>query len=360
MKYVDEFRSPELIQRLAQAIHQEANGQEMVLMEVCGTHTMNIARFGLRELLPKSIRLISGPGCPVCVTPHRIMDHAIALSRKEEVILAIFGDMLRVPGSSSSLEKERSQGADVRVVSSTLDALRLAQKNPHKKVVFVGVGFETTAPTVAVSILEAHRSGVTNYYVLSAHKVMPPALRFLSTGPDKPDGYILPGHVSAIIGTSFYQALVQEYRVACAVAGFEPVDILEGILMLVKQIHSSAPKVDIAYRRAISSEGNPTALKILDTVFEPCDSEWRGLGFIPKSGLKIREAFSMHDAEKQIPVEVEETKEPTGCLCGEVLKGKILPPECPLFGSQCTPENPIGACMVSSEGTCAAYFRYGV
>jgi len=360
LKYIDEFRSPEMIQRLAKAIHQEANGQEMVLMEVCGTHTMNIARFGLRELLPKSIRLISGPGCPVCVTPNRTMDHAIELSRKKDVILAIFGDMLRVPGSSSSLEKERSKGADVRVVASTLDALRLAQKYPDKKVVFVGVGFETTAPTVAVSILEAHRLGLTNYFVLSAHKIMPPALKALSTGPEKPDGYILPGHVTTILGTSFYHALVQEYRVACAVAGFEPVDILEGILMLVKQIRSSTPKVDVAYRRAILPEGNPTALHILRTVFEPCDSEWRGLGLIPESGLKIREKFSMYDAEKQISVEVEETREPEGCLCGAVLKGKTRPSECPLFGTQCTPENPIGACMVSSEGTCAAYFRYGV
>ncbi len=202
MKYIDEFRSPELIQRLAKSIHHEANGQEMVLMEVCGTHTMNIARFGLRELLPKSIRLISGPGCPVCVTPHRMMDYAIALSRRDDVIVAIFGDMLRVPGSSSSLEKERSRGADVRVVASTLDALRLAQRYPHKKVVFVGVGFETTAPTVAVSILEAHRLGITNFYVLSAHKLIPPALRALSKASEKPDGYLLPGHVSTILGTS--------------------------------------------------------------------------------------------------------------------------------------------------------------
>lgn len=359
MKYIDEFRSTALIHRLANAIRREADGQEMVLMEVCGTHTMNIARFGLRELLPKSIRLISGPGCPVCVTPQRMMDHAIALSRKEDVILAIFGDMFKVPGSSSSLEKERSRGADVRVVASTLDALRLAQKYPQKKVVFVGVGFETTAPTVAVSILEAHRLGITNYFVLSAHKVMPPALRALSSGKEKPDGYILPGHVTTIIGTSFYQELVQEYGVACAVAGFEPVDILEGILMLVKQICASIPKVEIAYRRAIHLEGNPIALRILQSVFEPCDSEWRGLGMIPESGLKIREAFLMHDAEKQIPVEIEETREPQGCLCGAVLKGKTLPQECPFFGTQCTPENPVGACMVSSEGTCAAYFRYG-
>jgi hydrogenase expression/formation protein HypD len=372
LKYVDEFREGRTARLLANAIRESTAGREaaadrktasrrqMTFMEVCGTHTMNIARFGIRGLLPENIRLISGPGCPVCVTPHRLIDHAVALARKPGVILTVFGDMMRVPGSTSSLELESAKGADIRVVASTLETLDLAAKNPDHQVVFMGVGFETTIPTVAVSILEAKRQGLSNYSVLSAHKLMPPALEVLSAADVRLDGYLCPGHVSAIIGSGVYERIVQKYKIGCVIAGFEPVDILQAILMLVRQAHAGNPKVETPYSRAVTKEGNVKALQIVNQVFEPCDSEWRGLGMIPLSGLRIRPEFANHDATFRIPVEIEPTHESDGCKCGEVLRGKIKPPECGLFGRACTSDRPVGPCMVSAEGTCAAYFRYGV
>jgi hydrogenase expression/formation protein HypD len=378
LKYIDEFRDGKTARLLADAIREAATGREstasreagaslkfatsrqMTFMEVCGTHTMNIARFGIRGLLPESIRLISGPGCPVCVTPHRWIDHAIALARKPEVTLAVFGDMMRVPGSTSSLEFESAGGADVRVVASTLEALDLARRRPEREVVFMGVGFETTSPTVAVSVLEAQSRGLSNYSVLCAHKLMPPALNALSGGNVRLDGYLCPGHVSAILGWGVYEEIVRNYGIGCVIAGFEPLDILQAILMLVRQIREGVPKVENPYSRAVTREGNVKALQAIHRVFELCDSEWRGLGVIPQSGLKIRSEYAGYDAALRIPAEVEPTREPEGCKCGEVLMGTISPPECGLFGKACTPDRPVGACMVSVEGTCAAFFRYGV
>ena len=331
---------------------------EMTFMEVCGTHTMAIARNGIRELLPRNITLISGPGCPVCVTPNRTIDFAIAISRKPDVIVTTFGDMMKVPGSSSSLDGEHAKGNEVRVVTSTLEALAVAERHPEKKVVFLGVGFETTTPTVAASLIEAKKQDLKNYFVLAAHKVIPPAMEALSRGEIKIDGYICPGHVSAIIGSKPYEFLAKEFGISCVVVGFEPLDILQGIDMLVEQIMRKEPRVEIQYSRVVKSEGNSTAQDVIYEVFEPCDSEWRGIGNIPKSGLKIRNVFSNWDAELQIPVEVEPTREPKGCLCGQVLQGLVKPPECRHFGKTCTPGYPVGPCMVSSEGTCAAYFKY--
>jgi hydrogenase expression/formation protein HypD len=319
---------------------------------------MAIARYGIRELLPEGIRLISGPGCPVCVTPNRMVDYAVALSRRPDIIVTTFGDMMKVPGSSSSLDREHARGGDVRIVTSTLEALAIAEKNPEKKVVFLGVGFETTAPTIAASLVESRQRNLKNYFVLSAHKVIPPAMEALSQGEVKIDGYLCPGHVSAIIGSLPYIPLADKFGIGCVVSGFEPLDVLQSVLMLVNQLKEKNPSVEIQYSRVVKPEGNVTAQKAIETVFEPADSEWRGVGAIPMSGLKIREDFSEWDAEKKVPVEVEPTKEPKGCLCGQVLQGMVQPPSCRHFGKTCTPGNPVGPCMVSSEGTCAAYYRY--
>jgi len=329
-------------------------------MEVCGTHTMAIARYGIRGLLPDTIHLLSGPGCPVCVTPHHLIDHAVALARRNDVIIATFGDMIKVPGSTSSLEAERARGHAVQVVSSTLDALKIADTTPDKKIVFIGVGFETTIPTVAVSLVEARTHHVNNYYVLCAHKVIPPALDALSQGDVAIDGYICPGHVSTIIGYECYESIVKQYGIGCVISGFEPLDILQTIQSLVSQKKNNKPAFENQYTRAVKPEGNPQARSVIHTVFEPEDSEWRGLGILPMSGLKIRPEFQSWDAAAQIPVDIEPTVEPAGCLCGDVLQGKVKPFECSLFGRACNPDHPVGACMVSSEGTCAAYYRYNI
>jgi len=360
LKFIDEFRNTKVAQNIVKTIHEKAGNDKMTFMEVCGTHTMAIGRNGIRRLLPDSITLISGPGCPVCVTPNETIDRAIALVRKPDVIITTFGDMIKVPGSSSSLREEHAHGGDVRVVTSTLEALTIARKNPDKRVIFLGIGFETTVPTVAASLIEAKNLRLKNYFVLSAHKVMPPAMESLSRGDVKIDGYLCPGHVSTIIGSKPYEPLAKQYGIACVIAGFEPLDILQSILMLVKQVKEKKPSVEIQYSRVVKPEGNPKAQAVIRQVFEPCDSEWRGLGSISGSGLKIRDEFSSFDAEIQIPVEVEPTKEPKGCLCGEVLQGKVKPSQCGYFGKECTPDAPIGPCMVSSEGTCAAYYRYNL
>jgi hydrogenase expression/formation protein HypD len=358
LKYIDEFRQTEVAKRLAQKIHQLAAGKKMAFMEVCGTHTMTIARNGIREMLPESITLISGPGCPVCVTPNRFVDTAIALSRQQDVIITTFGDMIKVPGSTSSLEAERASGGNIQIVGSTLEALDLAGIHPEKKVVFLGIGFETTAPTVAASILEARRLALQNYHVLCAHKTMPPAMDVLSRGEVHIDGYLCPGHVSTIIGSDAYFPIVDKYRIGCVIGGFEPLDVLQSILLLVQQVRSGSPAVENEYSRAVRPEGNRKARGILSEVFDSCDSEWRGIGVIPESGLKICESYQQWDALVQIPVQVEQTREHRLCRCGEVLRGKIRPLECSLFGAGCTPDTPIGACMVSTEGTCAAYYKY--
>jgi len=341
------------------AIRRESEGLGRIrLMEVCGTHTVAIQRAGLPGLLPGSLELISGPGCPVCVTPNRTLDRAIALSRLPEVMLTSFGDMLRVPGSSSSLVRERGAGADVRVVYSPLQALELAARHPDRQVVFLGVGFETTAPAVAAVIQQAFRK-VKNFSVLVAHKLIPPALHALCTRPDfEVDGLICPGHVSSIIGSEAYRPLVDRHRIPCVVAGFEPVDILLAILMLLRQIRAGWPEVQSEYRTAVKPEGNPRARELLRQVFAPVDGDWRGLGRIPASGLALRPELHSLDAAERFSVPEEPAREPRGCRCGEVLVGAIRPDQCGLFAKECTPDNPAGACMVSSEGTCGAHFRY--
>jgi len=362
MKYQDEYRNREIVQGIAGRLAELSAGVDRVMtfMEVCGTHTMSIYQYGLRALLPQGIRLISGPGCPVCVTPNSYLDMAIACCRQPGVIVATFGDMLRVPGSSSSLMAERAKGADIRIVYSPLDAVKLAAQHPDLKVVFLGVGFETTAPTIAGSILSAKMQGVANFFVLASHKTMPAPMAALASDPElKIDGFICPAHVSAIIGAHAYEPLARDYGRPCVITGFEPADVMQGISMLAHQVLAGESRVEIQYSRAVRPEGNPKAMKIMEQVFEPCDAEWRGLGSIPGSGLRIREEFSAFDAEREIPLEVEPCREPAGCRCGDVLKGALAPFDCPLFASVCTPESPVGACMVSTEGTCAAAYKYG-
>ncbi|MDT8419832.1 MAG: hydrogenase formation protein HypD [Desulfuromonadales bacterium] len=362
MKYSSEYRDPQMAAAMLKAISAEVADYagRMTLMEVCGTHTMSIYQHGIRSLLPEQIRLVSGPGCPVCVTPIGYVDRAVAYARQPEVVIATFGDMIRVPGSSSSLLREKAKGAAVQIVYSPLDAVKLAAKNPDKQVIFLGVGFETTAPTIAGSILEAARLGLVNYAVLCGHKTMPAAMAALTADPHlQVAGYLCPAHVSAVIGAEAYRPLVEAYRVPCVVTGFEPLDMLRGIQLLAQQVVAGLAEVENEYRRIVKPEGNLRALEILQQVFEPCDADWRGIGPIPRSGLQIREEFAAFDAERQLPVAVEEPQEHKGCLCGEILKGKVSPKDCPLFRRGCTPENPVGACMVSSEGTCAAEYKYG-
>ena len=361
MKYIDEFRERRVAEQLAEQIRAKVDGRTMRFMEVCGTHTMAAFRYGLKGLLPPEVRLVSGPGCPVCVTPNGYVDHAVALCRLEGVTVATFGDMMKVPGSSSSLERERAEGRDVRVVYSPLDALQWASEHPERKVVFLGIGFETTVPGVAASILETDRSGVSNFLVLSAHKVMPPAMGALAADPEiKVDGFLCPGHVSVIIGADAYRFIAEDYGIPCVVAGFEPLDVLRAVELLGTQVVEDRAEVEIAYRRAVRPEGNRKAWALVESVFERSDADWRGIGAIEGSGLKIRDQFRRFDAAAMLEVAVEPTVEPKGCICGAVLKGTKTPGECGLFGKRCTPEHPVGACMVSSEGTCAAWFRYAL
>ncbi len=361
MNYQDQFRDRELVGGLAERIRALTTGMERTLtfMEVCGTHTMAIYQYGLWTLLPPPVRLISGPGCPVCVTPNDYLDRAVALARLPDVTIATFGDMLRVPGSRSSLMEERARGADIRIVYSPLDAVALAIKNPERRIVFLGVGFETTAPTIAGSILVARSKGVTNYFVLAAHKSIPGPMELLSSDPELIiDGYLCPAHVSAIIGADAYLPLAQR-GIPCVVTGFEPADVLQGVELLVRQVKEGRHEVENQYKRVVTREGNRRAQEIIRQLFVPADAPWRGMGIIPGSGLVIAPEFQEYDAQVMIPVTVEPPVEHPGCRCGEILRGKVSPFDCPLFGGFCTPETPVGACMVSSEGTCAAAYKYG-
>jgi hydrogenase expression/formation protein HypD len=325
-------------------------------MEVCGTHTMAISRFGLRDLLPESITLVSGPGCPVCVTATGDLDAAVALARLPQVTLVTFGDLVRVPASRSTLAAERAAGADVRVVYSAADAVELAASLPKREVVFVGIGFETTAPTVAAAVMSARERGLSNFSLLSLHKTMPGALRALVAAEEVAiNGFLLPGHVSVITGSDCYRFVAEEYGVGGVVAGFEAEDVLEALLMLARQ---RTPAIEIGYRRAVRPEGNLVAQRLMAEVFEPCDAAWRGLGTIPGSGLRLAPAFRCYAVEERLPIEAGETVEPAGCACGAVLRGALDPVDCPLFGGVCTPTSPVGPCMVSSEGSCAARYRY--
>jgi len=352
------FKDPALARGLIESI-QALAPESATLMEVCGTHTVAIARNGIRGLMPEGVRLASGPGCPVCVTSNHDIDKVIALARVPEVTIATFGDMTRVPGSTSSLLAEQAAGRSVEIVYSPLDALRLAQENPTRQIVFVGVGFETTTPLVAMAIKRARAMGLTNFTVYGAHKNMPGALEVIINDPAlKLDALILPGHVSTIIGAEPYRFLAEKYGIPGVITGFEPVDVLQGIAMIMCQLHEGRAEIEIAYARGVMPEGNPVALAAIDEVFETCSATWRGLGEIPGSGYRIREEFADFDAMRRFQPDVEEVREHKGCRCGDVLRGIMAPSECPLFRKVCTPENPVGPCMVSSEGSCAAYYRY--
>lgn len=358
IKHLEEYRDPDISRAIIDNI-KKISRKNIRLMEVCGTHTMSIFRSGIRSLLPDTISLLSGPGCPVCVTDRKEIDAFIELSKIDDVIITTFGDLLKVPGTKSSLQKERAEGKDIRIVYSTFDAVEIAENNPDKKVIFLGIGFETTAPTIAASILSANNMSLKNYFVFSAHKLVPPALDSLMKNKDIAiNGFILPGHVSVIIGTKAYLPFFERYKIPCAITGFEPADILQAILSLVTQIEGDNPGLGNLYRRAVTFDGNEKAINIMRDVFETVDTSWRGIGIIPESGLKIREEFSSFDAEKMFEFDVPEAVISRGCSCGEILQGIKTPPECALYEKICTPVNPVGPCMVSSEGTCAAYYRY--
>lgn len=358
MKFVDEYQDNELAGKIASEI-ATLSTIPIKLMEFCGGHTHAIMRYGLRQLLPENIEMRSGPGCPVCVTANADLDKAIALSLLPNTIVTTFGDMIRVPGSYSSLQQARARGADIRIVYSTTDALEIARNNPGKAVIFIGIGFETTAPTVAAAILRAQKEGIENFSVLSCHKLTPPVIRaLLESGEVKIDGIICPGHVCVITGSRPYEFISREYKIACAISGFEPLDILLCVYKLVKQIENGSPRMEIAYSRAIKPEGNKPALKLMNEVFEPADTVWRGIGTVPCSGLRIKATYQCFDAAKIFKINMKPARENKACRCGDILRATATPVECPLFGKACTPEKPIGPCMVSSEGACAAYYQY--
>jgi hydrogenase expression/formation protein HypD len=337
----------------------EAIGRPVRLMEVCGTHTVAIFRQGIRNLLPEGITLLSGPGCPVCVTSVRDVDTAIALAMHEGVILTTFGDMMRVPGDSKSLFAAKAEGAAVNIVYSPLDALAIAEKNRDRNVVFFATGFETTSPLVAGTVMEAERRGIGNFFIYSVHKTVPPAMKaLLASGEVKVDGFILPGHVCTITGIRPYEFIASDYHKPSVATGFDADDILAGITMILKQVAAQRAEVEIQYTRVVKEEGNPRAMAVLEEYFEPEDAAWRGIGTIPGSGLGLRQKYRHRDIRAVCNPAVPEGNEPKACSCGEVLKGMKLPSDCALFGRACTPENPVGACMVSSEGSCAAYYKY--
>jgi len=359
MKFIDEFRDAGLVRKLANRIAAISTKQAR-LMEFCGGHTVAIMKNGIRQLLPPNVQMLSGPGCPVCVTSNSDIDKVLALAKLPDVIITTFGDMLKVPGSYSSLQQARAEGNDIRIVYSTQDALQIARENPGKSVVFVGIGFETTAPTVAAAVMQADAEKIRNFYIICLLKLTPPAMKaLLDLGEVKLNGIICPGHVSAIIGTHPYQAYARDYGVACVVAGFEPVDILQAVEMLVQQIEAGNPTVEIAYTRGVKEEGNVRALEMMRGVFDVQSATWRGIGTIPSSGYQLKQKFSRFDAEKAFVIDPGPVREHQGCCCGEILRGVKTPEDCRLFAKVCVPENPVGPCMVSAEGSCAAYYQYG-
>lgn len=361
MKYVFEFRNQKLTRAIARKISQVAEkiGREVRLMEVCGTHAMAILKFGIKELLPPNVKLVSGPGCPVCVTPDEYIDLACTYAR-DGFLVATFGDMMRVPGSNTSLIREKSKGRKIKVVYSPMDALELARSLPMERVVFLGIGFETTAPGVAASISAAEEMEIKNFMVLCGHKLIPPAMRVLVEDPRvRIDGFLCPGHVSAIIGSRPYEFLVKNYGIPCVVAGFEPVDILQSINLLLSQISSKKIKVENEYTRVVTPDGNLKAKQLMEKVFNISDSQWRGIGVIKDSGLIISDKYSLWDIQARFPVKVSSSPGERGCRCGEVLQGLIEPEDCALFGDPCNPYNPFGPCMVSTEGACNIHYRFG-
>ena len=358
VKYIEEFRRGDLARKLIDRIKRRS-AKRVKFMEFCGTHTVSVFRFGIRGVLPENIEMLSGPGCPVCVTDQSEIDMAIALSEVPGVIITTFGDMMKVPGSKGSLSEARARGRDVRVVYSPDDALKIAMENPARDVVFLGIGFETTAPSVASVVLEAEERGIKNFYILPLHKLTPPIMKaILDLGEVELSGIICPGHVSTVIGSLPWEFIPREYGIAAVIAGFEPLDILMAIDMLVGQIEEGKPRVEIAYRRSVRPEGNRVAQEIMYKVFEVGRARWRGIGEVEGSGLKLRKEFMWRDASLRFEVDPGPPFEAGGCICGEILRGIKKPPDCPLFAKVCTPENPMGPCMVSSEGTCSAYYLY--
>jgi hydrogenase expression/formation protein HypD len=359
MKYLDEYRDTEAARRLTAAIARTVT-RPWTIMEVCGGQTHTIVKYGIDRVLPPTVELVHGPGCPVCVTSLEMIDRAHAVASRPDVIFCSFGDMLRVPGSRGDLLQLKSQGSDVRVVYSPLDAVNLAAANPGRKVVFFAIGFETTAPPNAMAVWLARRRRLTNFSVLVSHVLVPPAMTAILQAPgNRVQGFLGPGHVCTVMGYTEYEPIARRYRVPIVVTGFEPIDLLEGVLRVVRQLESGLSEVDNQYGRAVRREGNPASKKLIDEVFEVCDRKWRGVGLIPKSGFRLRYEYRDHDAERSFEVDDLETQESTVCISGQILKGLKKPHDCPAFGKECTPQMPLGATMVSAEGACAAYYAYG-
>ena len=359
MKHLDEYRDGEAARKLSAAIGRAAT-RPWTIMEVCGGQTHSIVKYGIDQVLPPGLELVHGPGCPVCVTPLETIDRAHAIASQPGVIFCSFGDMLRVPGSRGDLLQLKSQGADIRIVYSPLDAVNLAAANPDRRIVFFAIGFETTAPANAMSVWMARKRKLSNLSVLVSHVLVPPAIAAILDAPgNRVQAFLGPGHVCTVVGYDEYEPLVDRYRVPIAITGFEPVDLLEGVLMVVRQLESGRAEVENAYGRAVRREGNPQSLRLIEDVFEVCDRKWRGVGLIPSSGLKLRPEYRDHDAERLFDVDHIETQESSICISGQILRGLKKPHDCPAFGRECTPHSPLGATMVSSEGACAAYYAHG-
>ncbi len=353
------FRDRQMVEALLERLMDKLSGP-LSFMEVCGTHTMSIFRHGIRTLLPPDIRLVSGPGCPVCVTSQTDIDRMVGLSEIHGVVVATFGDLMRVPGTAGSLSDARARGASVEIVYSPAEALNLAGSKPSSQVVFLSVGFETTAPVVAATVLEAQARGIENFSIYCCNKLMPPALHALFQDEElEISGLLCPGHVSSIIGAKAYEGLCARFSMPCVITGFEPVDILTGLYHLTCQASEGKAFVENVYHRAVPQDGNKRALALMEKVFEPTDAHWRGLGTIDKSGLELREEFSAFDVQRRFEIEVKDSQQPKGCICGKIIRAKALPTDCALFAKACTPTKPVGPCMVSSEGTCSAYYKYG-
>ncbi len=359
MKHLDEYRDGDAARKLAAAIARAAT-RPWTIMEVCGGQTHSIVKYGIDQVLPPEIELVHGPGCPVCVTPLETIDRAHAIASRPGVIFCSFGDMLRVPGSRGDLLRLKSQGADVRIVYSPLDAVKLAASNPERQVVFFAIGFETTAPANAMSVWMARKQKLANFSVLVSHVLVPPAIAAILGAPDnRVQAFLGPGHVCTVVGYEEYEPLVRRYGVPIVITGFEPVDLLQGVLLAVRQLEEGRAELENAYGRAVRREGNPQSLRLVGDVFEVCDRKWRGVGLIPASGLKLRPEYRDHDAEARFDVQDIETQESSVCISGQILRGLKKPHDCPAFGRECTPHSPLGATMVSSEGACAAYYAHG-
>jgi hydrogenase expression/formation protein HypD len=365
MKYLHEFRDPAkaqaLLKQIEKVTRQLAPTRPIKIMEICGGHTHAIFKSGLESLLPEEIELVHGPGCPVCIMPRGKLDEAIAIAQNPDVILTTFGDAMRVPGSKQNLLQAKALGADIRLVYSPLDSLKIAQANPNKEIVFFGIGFETTAPSTALTVLQAEKEGIKNFSLFCNHVRVVPAMEALLENPDlQLDGFVGPGHVSMVIGTEPYEIIAKKYHKPLVVAGFEPLDVLQALWMVLQQLAEGRCEIENQYTRLVQNSGNAIALQAMNQVFEVREQfEWRGLGDIPQSGLKMRPEYADFDAEVKFPVSYQAVADHKACQCGEILKGVLKPWQCKVFGTACTPENPLGACMVSSEGACAAYYKYG-